>query len=105
MIAAFAGTDTAAEVMSDDAIFARLTWPMIAEGYRILEGKAARASDIDTVWLNGYGWPAWTGGPMYHARQIGEAGIVAALEEMGLGDTVPQGLRLAAGTTPVREIA
>lgn len=100
MVAALAGEKgRAAAVLDDDAIFARLTWPMIAEAYRILEeGKAIRASDIDIVWLNGYGWPAWTGGPMYHARQIGEARVVAELDAMGLGDRVPETLRAAAQT-------
>ena len=53
---------------------------MINEGARILEeGIAARAGDIDTVWLNGYGWPAWTGGPMFHADQTGLAKVAARL--------------------------
>lgn len=47
-----------------DEIRERLLYPMISEGALILEeGISQRASDIDTVWLNGYGWPAWTGGP------------------------------------------
>lgn len=59
----------------------RLLYPMISEGALILdEGIAQRASDIDTVWLNGYGWPAWTGGPMYWADHVGLAEIVAGLE-------------------------
>jgi 3-hydroxyacyl-CoA dehydrogenase len=63
-----------------DEILERLLFPMINEGARILEeGIAARAGDIDTVWLNGYGWPAWTGGPMYHADQIGPAHIAERL--------------------------
>lgn len=50
----------------------RLLLPMINEGARILEeGIAARASDIDVVWVHGYGWPAWTGGPMHHAGALG----------------------------------
>ncbi len=59
----------------DDAeILQRCLDPMIREGRLILdEGIAARASDIDTIWINGYGWPAWTGGPMYwadHAQSV-----------------------------------
>ncbi|MCS6932146.1 MAG: 3-hydroxyacyl-CoA dehydrogenase NAD-binding domain-containing protein [Acetobacteraceae bacterium] len=50
----------------------RLLLPMINEGARILEeGIAARASDIDVVWVHGYGWPAWTGGPMHYADARG----------------------------------
>ncbi|MGE4324710.1 MAG: 3-hydroxyacyl-CoA dehydrogenase NAD-binding domain-containing protein [Pseudodonghicola sp.] len=49
-------------------ILARCLDPMIEEGRKILaEGVAARSGDIDTIWVNGYGWPAWTGGPMYWA--------------------------------------
>ena len=45
---------------------------MVNEGAKILEeGKALRASDIDTVWINGYGWPVYTGGPMHWADGIG----------------------------------
>ena len=58
---------------------------MISEGALILdEGISQRASDIDLVWLNGYGWPAWTGGPMYWADHTGLAKIVAGLERHGL---------------------
>ncbi|MDK3017322.1 3-hydroxyacyl-CoA dehydrogenase NAD-binding domain-containing protein [Pseudodonghicola flavimaris] len=58
--------------ISDAEILARCLDPMIEEGRRILaEGVAARAGDIDTIWVNGYGWPAWTGGPMYWADHRG----------------------------------
>ncbi|MDP3675065.1 MAG: 3-hydroxyacyl-CoA dehydrogenase NAD-binding domain-containing protein [Novosphingobium sp.] len=68
-----------------DEIRERLLYPMINEGAKILdEGMAQRASDIDTVWLNGYGWPAWTGGPMYWADHEGLAKVVAGLERHGL---------------------
>ena len=68
-----------------DEIRERLMYPMISEAALILdEGIAQRASDIDTVWLNGYGWPAWTGGPMFWANSIGLATVVAGLEKYGL---------------------
>ena len=68
-----------------DEIRERLLYPMIAEGAKVLdEGMAQRPGDIDTVWLNGYGWPAWTGGPMYWADHEGLAKIVAGLERYGL---------------------
>ena len=55
-----------------DEIFERLFYPMINEGARILEeGIATRASDIDIIWINGYGWPVWTGGPMFYADTVG----------------------------------
>jgi 3-hydroxyacyl-CoA dehydrogenase len=58
--------------ISDDEILERLMYPMINEGARILEEKiAARPSDIDVVWLYGYGWPIYRGGPMFYANQVG----------------------------------
>lgn len=63
-----------------DEIIERLLYPMINEGALILEeGIAQRASDIDVVWVNGYGWPAWRGGPMFWAGQIGLAKVVDGL--------------------------
>ncbi len=71
----------------DDEIRERLLYPMVDEGARILaEGIAQRASDIDVVWVNGYGWPAATGGPMFGADGIGLATVVAGLRRHG-GDT------------------
>ena len=71
--------------VSKDEIRERLLYPMISEGAKILdEGMAQRPGDIDTVWLNGYGWPAWTGGPMYWADHEGLPKIVAGLEKYGL---------------------
>jgi 3-hydroxyacyl-CoA dehydrogenase len=56
--------------------------PMTNEGARILdEGIAAHSGDIDVVWLSGYGWAAWRGGPMFHSDQVGLPRIVAWLEE------------------------
>jgi 3-hydroxyacyl-CoA dehydrogenase len=58
--------------VSDDEILERMTYPMINEGARILQEKiAARPSDIDVVWLYGYGWPIYRGGPMYYADTVG----------------------------------
>ena len=65
-----------------EEILARLLDPMVNEGARILdEGIATRASDIDTVWLNGYNWPAWRGGPMHWAESVGLGAIVNRLEQ------------------------
>ena len=59
----------------------RMLYPLINEGARILEeGIAYRASDIDLVWINGYGWPRWTGGPMFHADETGLKHIVERLD-------------------------
>jgi 3-hydroxyacyl-CoA dehydrogenase len=64
-----------------EEIVERLIYPMINEGARILEeGIAARPGDIDVVWLYGYGWPAWRGGPMFYADQVGLDRIALRLE-------------------------
>ncbi|MGH1420312.1 MAG: 3-hydroxyacyl-CoA dehydrogenase NAD-binding domain-containing protein [Hyphomonas sp.] len=68
--------------ISDEEITERLLYTMVNEGAKILEeGMAQRASDIDVVWMNGYGWPAYTGGPMFWASQVGLDKIVAGLEK------------------------
>jgi 3-hydroxyacyl-CoA dehydrogenase len=56
----------------DAEILERLLYPMVNEGAKILEeGIAIRASDIDVIWVYGYGWPVYRGGPMYWADHIG----------------------------------
>ncbi len=58
--------------VSDEEILQRCIYPMINEGAKILEeGMAIRASDIDIVWINGYGWPAYRGGPMFYGDTVG----------------------------------
>jgi 3-hydroxyacyl-CoA dehydrogenase len=55
-----------------EEIVERTVFPIINEGARILEeGIAARPGDIDVIWVYGYGWPAWRGGPMYYADRLG----------------------------------
>jgi 3-hydroxyacyl-CoA dehydrogenase len=76
IVAASARLGLARRPIAAAEIVERLIFPMINEGARIIEeGIAARASDIDVVWLTGYGWPAWRGGPMYHADATGLAYI------------------------------
>jgi 3-hydroxyacyl-CoA dehydrogenase len=66
--------------VSDTEILERCQLTMVNEGAKILaEGIAQRASDIDTIWVNGYGWPTWRGGPMYWADSLGLAEVVASL--------------------------
>jgi 3-hydroxyacyl-CoA dehydrogenase len=58
--------------IADDEIIARTHYPMISEAFQIVdEGVAARLSDIDVIWTNGYGFPRDLGGPMYWAEQLG----------------------------------
>ena len=70
--------------ISDQEIVERTLYPMVNEGYLILEeGKAQRASDIDVVWIYGYGWPVYRGGPMFWGDLEGPKRIVEALERNG----------------------
>ncbi|MGB3318950.1 MAG: 3-hydroxyacyl-CoA dehydrogenase NAD-binding domain-containing protein [Sphingopyxis granuli] len=70
--------------ISDQEIVERTLYPMVNEGALILsEGKAQRASDIDVVWVYGYGWPVYRGGPMFWAGLEGTDKIAAALEKHG----------------------
>ncbi|MDQ2860479.1 MAG: 3-hydroxyacyl-CoA dehydrogenase NAD-binding domain-containing protein [Pseudomonadota bacterium] len=67
--------------ISDEEILERCVYPMINEGAKILEeGKAIRASDIDVVWENGYGWPVYRGGPMFFGDQIGLDKVLAKMK-------------------------
>jgi 3-hydroxyacyl-CoA dehydrogenase len=69
--------------ISDQEIIERTIYPMVNEGAKILEeSMAQRASDIDVVWVYGYGWPVYKGGPMYWADNIeGLTKIVAGLKQ------------------------
>jgi len=68
--------------IGDDEILERCIYPMINEGAKILEEKKAiRPSDIDVVWVNGYGWPVYRGGPMHYADQVGLDKVLAKMKE------------------------
>jgi len=70
--------------ITDEEIVARTLYTMVNEGALILEeGKAQRASDIDVVWIYGYGWPVYRGGPMFWAQTEGLKKVVAGLEQYG----------------------
>jgi 3-hydroxyacyl-CoA dehydrogenase len=80
-------TDTAAKLgierrqIGEQEILERMTYPMINEAARILEeGIAIRPSDIDVVWVYGYGWPVWRGGPCFYADLVGLKTIGERLE-------------------------
>ena len=69
--------------ISKEEILERCLYPMINEGFKILEeGMAIRASDIDIVWINGYGWPIYEGGPMFYGQLIGYEKILKWHKEM-----------------------
>jgi 3-hydroxyacyl-CoA dehydrogenase len=68
--------------ISDEEILERCIYPMINEGAKILEeGKAIRASDIDIIWINGYGWPVYRGGPMFYGDTIGLDKVLGKMKE------------------------
>ncbi|MFL6576357.1 MAG: 3-hydroxyacyl-CoA dehydrogenase NAD-binding domain-containing protein [Povalibacter sp.] len=70
--------------ITSSEILERCVYAQINEGAKILEeGIAIRPSDIDIVWINGYGWPAYRGGPMFYADTVGLPTIVSKLKEYG----------------------
>lgn len=69
--------------ISDAEIVDRLILALVNEGAAILEeGIATRPSDVDIVYINGYGFPAWRGGPMFHADSLGLDTVIARLREL-----------------------
>jgi 3-hydroxyacyl-CoA dehydrogenase len=67
--------------IGDEEIVERTLYTMVNEGAKILEeGIAQRASDIDVVWVYGYGWPVYRGGPMFWADRVGLQKIVDGLK-------------------------
>jgi 3-hydroxyacyl-CoA dehydrogenase len=73
--------------ISDEEIVERLVYALVNEGARILEeGIAQRASDIDMVYLAGYGFPVFRGGPMFYADTVGLPNVVMAMEKFAKGN-------------------
>jgi 3-hydroxyacyl-CoA dehydrogenase len=67
--------------ISDDEIVQRLIYALVNEGANILdEGIALRASDIDMVYLTGYGFPPYRGGPMFYADTVGLSKVLSSIE-------------------------
>ncbi len=85
--------------IGQEEIIERLVYPMINEGMKILdEGIADRPGDIDAIWLHGYNWPAWKGGPMFYADLVGRERVRERLEAFA-DATGDETLRPAAGLT------
>ena len=84
--------------ITDQEIVERTLYTMVNEGALILEeGKAQRASDVDVVWIMGYGWPVYRGGPMFWAQnEVGLKKVVEGLEKHGFN--VAESLKSAAET-------
>ncbi|PLS20382.1 3-hydroxyacyl-CoA dehydrogenase [Neptunicoccus cionae] len=73
--------------MPESEIIEACIYPMINEAVKILEeNKAQRPSDIDVVWINGYGWPADKGGPMFYGDMVGAKAVLAKMEELANED-------------------
>jgi 3-hydroxyacyl-CoA dehydrogenase len=73
-----------ARKVTDTEIIERCVYALVNEGAHIVEeGIAQRSSDVDIVYLNGYGFPAFRGGPMFYADQVGLAEVVRALRRLG----------------------
>ena len=69
-------------VIAQEEIVDRCILALVNEGARILEeGMALRSSDIDVIYITGYGFPAWRGGPMFYAETLGPATVRARIEE------------------------
>ncbi|MCX7961413.1 MAG: 3-hydroxyacyl-CoA dehydrogenase NAD-binding domain-containing protein [Burkholderiales bacterium] len=76
----------APRAIADEEIVERCIYALVNEGARILEeGIALRASDIDIVYLTGYGFPPYRGGPMFYADTVGLAKVLAAIERFRNG--------------------
>lgn len=74
--------------MNQDDIIDTCICPMINEAVKILEeNKAQRPSDVDVVWLNGYGWPADKGGPMFYGDMIGADRVLSVMENLAAEDS------------------
>jgi 3-hydroxyacyl-CoA dehydrogenase len=77
--------------ISDEEIVERCLYALVNEAARILEeGIAVRASDIDVVYLNGYGFPRWRGGPMLYADEVGLANVVRTLRRFAAAPGAPK---------------
>jgi 3-hydroxyacyl-CoA dehydrogenase len=74
--------------IGDEEIVERLVYALVNEGARILaEGIAAKASDIDMVYLTGYGFPPFRGGPMRYADEVGLFNVLRAMRRHAAADT------------------
>ncbi|MBW1898333.1 MAG: 3-hydroxyacyl-CoA dehydrogenase, partial [Deltaproteobacteria bacterium] len=68
--------------ISDEEILQRCIYPIVNEGAKILEEKiAVRPGDLDVIWVNGYGWPVYLGGPMFWADMVGLDTIFTGLKK------------------------
>jgi 3-hydroxyacyl-CoA dehydrogenase len=70
--------------VTDAEIVERCMLPLVNEASRILEeGNALRPGDVDVVWVHGYGFPRYRGGPMRYADELGLPSVLASIERLG----------------------
>ena len=81
-IQSFVPASSSQRLLSDAEIVERVMFPLVNEGFKCLEeGIAQSPSDIDVIYLNGYGWPVWRGGPMFWAdHEVGLPKLLAQLK-------------------------
>ncbi|MEM6618738.1 MAG: 3-hydroxyacyl-CoA dehydrogenase NAD-binding domain-containing protein [Pseudomonadota bacterium] len=80
-------TGASPKTIARDQITAELICPMINEAVKLLEeNKTQRPGDVDVVWLNGYGWPAERGGPMWFGDSIGAGEVLAVMDRLAVRD-------------------
>jgi 3-hydroxyacyl-CoA dehydrogenase len=71
------------QTFTDQAIVERLVFALVNEGFRVLdEGFARRALDVDVIYVNGYGFPAWRGGPLFYADRVGLGAVHQRIESL-----------------------
>lgn len=100
--ARFKGINSTGAIPGEE-IVARLLYPVVNEGAKVLEeGIAIRASDVDVAAILGYGWPVYTGGPMFWADTVGLPKVVAGLEAMGIEPAALLRAKAAEGKTFTR---
>ena len=84
-----AARSDATDILVQQGVIARMGRGLVApEGARVLdEGIASKASDIDMVYVSGYGFPLYRGGPMHYANEVGIMNVLAAMQRFAEMDT------------------
>ena len=101
-LARFKGVEPKGSLLAEE-IVARLLYPVVNEGAKVLEeGVALRASDVDVAAILGYNWPIYRGGPMFWADTVGLDKVVAGLRQMGVEPAKLLAEKAAAGQSFTR---
>jgi 3-hydroxyacyl-CoA dehydrogenase len=87
MVAEWSGVPNGRATVGDDEIVERCVYALVNEAAAVLQdGVARRASDVDVVFLNGYGFPAARGGPLFYAQQVGVDRVLRAMRRFAADD-------------------